>query len=145
MLTIIMVHSRAVRTKDLLAETGLLPAEASPRRHLFDRVRAVLVELFPQARSLPGRLPRSLIAFLYVLSVAAGTLLMLVRYVGTPPWESVYAEDFPVYLVPALAHPWHSMFDSYAGYWQLTLRIIGQGVSLLPIGDAAAGFAVSGA
>jgi hypothetical protein len=37
------------------------------------------------------------------------------------------------------------MFDSYAGYWQLTLRMIGQAVSLLPIRDAAAGFAISGA
>jgi hypothetical protein len=51
----------------------------------------------------------------------------------------------PVYLVEALAHPWHSLFTPYAGYLQLTPRIIGQFVSLLPLRDAAAAFAIAGA
>jgi hypothetical protein len=104
----------------------------------------VLADLFPEARPLPGRLPRWLIVALYGLGLVVGTLLMLARYVNEAPWQSIYAEDFPVYLVPALADPWHSLLDSYAGYLQLVPRLIGQVVSLLPIKAAAAGFAIIG-
>ena len=105
----------------------------------------MLAELFPEARPLSGRLPRSLIVAIYVLSVVVGTLLMLARYVNVAPWQSIYAEDYPVFLVPALAHPWHSLLESYAGYLQLVPRIIGLVVSQLPIRAAAAGFAIIGA
>jgi hypothetical protein len=77
--------------------------------------------------------------------VCAGAALLLARYVGTPPWRTVYAEDYPVYLVEALAHPWRSIFTSYAGYEQLVPRLIGQFVSMLPLRDAAAALAISGA
>jgi hypothetical protein len=65
--------------------------------------------------------------------------------VGRPPWQSIWAEDLPVYLVQALADPWRSLFTGYAGYLQLGPRVIAQFVSLLPVRDAAAGFAVIGA
>jgi hypothetical protein len=81
----------------------------------------------------------------YVVAIVAGAVLSLARYVGTPPWKSVYAEDYGIYLVQALAHPWRSIFYSYAGYEQLVPRLIGQFVSMLPLHDAAAGFAITGA
>jgi len=70
---------------------------------------------------------------------------MLARYVGHPPWRTIYAEDLPIYLVQALAHPWRSVFMPYSGYLQLVPRLIGQLVSLLPVKEAAAAFAVTGA
>jgi hypothetical protein len=70
---------------------------------------------------------------------------MLARYVGQPPWRTIYAEDLPIYLVQVLAHPWRGMLMSYSGYLQLSSRVIGQVVSFLPIQDAAKGFASIGA
>ena len=80
----------------------------------------------------------------YLVCLCAGAALSLARYVGAPPWQTIYAEDRPVYLVEALANPWRSLFTAYAGYLQLLPRIIGQLVSMLPLHDAAAGFAISG-
>jgi hypothetical protein len=124
-------------------------------RHALGRLSVLLRELFPQrepaerepAGSGPARWfgSRYLIAVAYALSLVAGTVLLLARSVGTPPWRSIYAEDFPVYLAEALAHPWHSVLASYAGYLQLVPRLIGQLASLLPIRHAAAVFAISGA
>ena len=150
-----MVGSGTVRTRDTSAPTGTAAATGG---HVFGRIGALLTELFPQpelrqpelrqpepAESARWRGSRPLIVAAYALSLVAGAVLVLARYVGTPPWRSIYAEDFPVYLAEALAHPWHSVFASYAGYLQLLPRIIGQLVSLLPIRDAAAEFAGSGA
>jgi hypothetical protein len=81
---------------------------------------------------------------LQVAAVALGAGVMLVRISGTPPWHGLYAEDLGIYLPGALAHPWQ-LLQSYAGYLQLVPRLIAQIVSLLPIEDAAAGFAVGGA
>src|SRR5580698_9275507 len=128
-----VVFSGAVKTSDASTGTGPPRAAAASGRHALGRASAVLAELFPEARPLPGRLPRWLIVALYVLAVVAGTLLILARYVNQAPWQSIYAEDFPVFLVPALADPWHSLFQAYAGYLQLVPRLIGQAVSLLPI------------
>jgi len=79
-----------------------------------------------------------------VAAVAAGTAVMLARFAGSPPWHIVYAEDLGIYLPQALGHPWQ-LLQSYAGYLQLVPRLIAQIVSMLPIRDAAAGFAVAGA
>jgi hypothetical protein len=109
-------------------------------------VRGTLAELFPEAPA-PAR-PRQrrwLIVLSCALAVVAGAAVSLARYTGTPPWKSVYAEDYPVYLVEALAHPWRSIFMADAGYEQLLPRLIGQFVSFLPMRDAAAGFAIIGA
>lgn len=140
-----MVFSGTVKTTDASAGTGPPRTAAGSHQPAFGRVGAALAELFPEARPLSGRLPRSLIVAIYVLSVVVGTLLMLARYVNVAPWQSIYAEDYPVFLVPALAHPWHSLLESYAGYLQLVPRIIGLAVSQLPIRAAAAGFAIIGA
>jgi hypothetical protein len=113
----------------------------------FGRVGRLVAPLFPEPPT-PERAAgrrRWLIAAGYLVCLGAGAALSLARYVGPPPWKTIYAEDFPVYLVEALAHPWRSMFTPYAGYLQLLPRIIGQLMSMLPLHDAAAGFAISGA
>jgi hypothetical protein len=158
-----MVGSGTVQTWDKSARSG--PSSVSggnPVRSAFGRAGALLAELFPESpqplsenpqppteNTEPGeKAParrRWLIAVGYVVAICAGAALMLARYVGTAPWRSIYAEDLPVYLVEALAHPWHSMFTAYAGYLQLVPRVIGQFVSIMPLRDAAVGFAVSGA
>ena len=115
-------------------------------RGVFRRVQATLAELFPEApeRAEPRR-SRVLTVMVTVLVVIAGAGISLARYTGSPPWKSVYAEDYPVYLVEALAHPWRSIFTDYAGYEQLVPRLIGQFVSFLPMRDAAPAFAIIGA
>jgi hypothetical protein len=108
--------------------------------------RALLPELFPQAptRSAlpPGRV--ALRVTLTVIALVAGTVALLLRDGGPSPLTTIWAEDLTVYLVQALASPWH-LFASYAGYLQLLPRLIGQCAALLPLRDAALTFALSGA
>src|SRR6202021_4096934 len=74
-----------------------------------------------------------------------GGLVMLVRRAGpVPAWDSIYAEDLSIFLVQALQHPWHLLVPA-AGYLQLVTRLIAQFAAYLPLRDAAAGFAISGA
>jgi hypothetical protein len=120
---------------------------AAPQQAAADRARQWLSELFPassQARTLTGAWRWVAFAAIQVAAVAAGTAVMLLRFAGSPPWHIVYAEDLGVYLPEALAHPWQ-LLQSYGGYLQLVPRLIAQIVSMLPIRDAAAGFAVAGA
>jgi hypothetical protein len=70
--------------------------------------------------------------------------VMLARIGGRPAWESVWAEDPGIYLPQALAHPWH-LLQPYGGYLQFVPRLIGQLAAMVPIRDASAVFAVSGA
>jgi hypothetical protein len=127
----------------------------------FGRVGRLLAPLFPEspapAAGAEAPVPpgaegaktsaarRWVIAGVYLVCLCGGAALSLARYVGEPPWKTIYAEDGPVYLTEALAHPWRSLFSAYAGYLQLVPRVIGQVMALLPLPDAAAGFAISGA
>jgi hypothetical protein len=77
-----------------------------------------------------------------VVCVAAAVLLPRVAVI--PSWDLVYAEDNGVFLVQALAHPWH-LLDPFGGYLELVPRLIGQFVSYLPLMDAAKAFAAAGA
>jgi hypothetical protein len=106
----------------------------------------VLRELFPEpAEPVPRRVPRGLPVLLLAAVVPVGVLVMLVRVAGpVPAWDSIYAEDFGVFLVQALQHPWHVLVP-YAGYLQLVPRLIAQFVSYLPLRDAAAAFSIIGA
>lgn len=142
-----VVSSGSVQTSLASGYTDGPRAAGDPVRPAFGRVGRILAELFPEAPApvAVSTARRWLIAGAYVVCLLAGAALSLARYVGVPPWKTIYAEDLPIYLVGALAHPWASMFSPYAGYLQLSSRIIGQVVSLLPLHDAAAGFAVSGA
>jgi hypothetical protein len=108
-------------------------------------VRAALGALFPLAPeaepSGPGR--RALSVALQVAAVCAGTIVLLLRVAQIPAWNCVYAEDYGVYLVQALQHPWH-IFVPYNGYYQLIPRLIGQAAATVPLTDAAVVFAVAG-
>jgi hypothetical protein len=107
----------------------------------------VLRELFPEsAEPVPRRVPLGVSVLLLAAAVPLGVLVMLVRVAGTPvpAWDSIYGEDFGIYLVQALQHPW-PLLVPYAGYLQLVPRLIAQFVVYLPLRDAAAAFAISGA
>ena len=111
--------------------------------------RAALAALFPvaegrpagQALSTRGRAVR---VALEVAAVGAAAVVLLFRVGGIPSWDLVYAEDDGVFLVGALAHPWH-LLDQFGGYLEFVPRIIGQAVSFLPLMYAAKGFAFAGA
>jgi hypothetical protein len=124
-----------------------LSRPAAPRHAVPRGTGDLIGELFPAAGQTPARpdgRPRWLFATVNLAALALGTVAMLARISGSPPWRSLYAEDLGVYLPQALAHPWH-LLQSYAGYLQLAPRLIAQAVALLPIRDGAAGFAVAGA
>jgi hypothetical protein len=107
---------------------------------------ALLPELFPEPPQ--GQVaPAGQVAWRALLSLfalAAGALVLLLRIAGRSPVTTIWAEDRTVFLVQALASPRY-LFASYAGYLQLLPRIIGQLVAFLPLPDAAAAFAISGA
>jgi len=107
---------------------------------------ALLPELFPEPprprAASSGRVVAR--ALLSLVALAAGAVVLLLRIAGPSPVTTIWAEDRTVFLVQALASPWH-LFASYAGYLQLLPRIIGQLVAFLPLPDAAAAFAISGA
>jgi hypothetical protein len=108
--------------------------------------RATLSALFPLApeHDPPGPARRAFSVALQAAAVCTGAAVLLARIPGIPAWDSIYAEDYGIYLVQSLAHPWH-LFVPYNGYLQLVPRLIGQFVSLLPLTAAAAAFAVTGA
>lgn len=111
-------------------------------------VRAALSALFPLAPEAdppgaPGPGRRALSVALQVAAVCAGTLVLLLRVAQIPAWNCVYAEDYGVYLVQALQHPWH-IFTPYNGYYQLVPRLIGQAAALVPLTDAGVVFAAAG-
>jgi hypothetical protein len=77
-------------------------------------------------------------------AVCIGAIVLLFRIGGIPSFDSVYAEDQGVFLVDALAHPWHLLVP-YGGYEELLPRLIGQLVSYLPLTDVAVAYALAGA
>ena len=107
---------------------------------------ALLRELFPEPppRQAASSWPVVLRAFSWVIALAAGTVVMLLRIGGRSPVTTIWAEDRTIFLVQALAGPRH-LFASYAGYLQLLPRLIAQLVAFLPLPEAAAAFAISGA
>lgn len=111
--------------------------------------RAALATLFPIAPSVsqgpPGLLrERPVRVAIEILAVLAAAAVMLPRVAHIPAWDLVYAEDNGVFLVQALAHPWH-LLTPFGGYLELVPRIVGQIVSLVPLREAARIYAVSGA
>jgi len=109
-------------------------------------IKALLPELFPPPldRAAAGRARVAMRVGLSVTALVAGCVTLLIRIAGRSPLTTIYAEDRTVFLVQALASPWH-LFASYAGYLQLLPRLIAQLVAFLPLPDAAAAFAISGA
>jgi len=111
--------------------------------------RSALVTLFPMAPSEPpgppGLLRERLVrVYFEIFAVLVAAAAMLLRVAHIPAWDLVYAEDNGVFLVQALAHPWH-LLAPFGGYLELVPRILGQIVALLPLRDAALIYAFSGA
>lgn len=100
--------------------------------------------LFPQAGevSRPGR--RRARACVQAAVVVAAAVVLLGRVALVPAWNCLYAEDYGIFLVQALAHPWHLLVP-YNGYLQFLSRVLAQAVSLSPLTWAAFGYAVTGA
>ncbi|HEY6313186.1 MAG TPA: hypothetical protein VIY52_20600 [Streptosporangiaceae bacterium] len=121
-------------------------------------MREALGVLFPEApqpqpapESEPGyadtarsRGRRAVYVAIQVAAVCVGAVVLLLRIAGVPAWDSVYAEDQGVWLVDALAHPWH-LLVLFGGYEQFMPRLIGQLVSYLPLVDVAVAYALAGA
>jgi hypothetical protein len=107
---------------------------------------ALLPELFPEPpprqAAASGRIAWR--AFLFVIALVVGAVVLLLRIAGRSPLTTIWAEDRTVFLEQALASP-RNLFASYAGYLQLLPRLIAQFVSFLPLRDASAAFAISGA
>jgi hypothetical protein len=110
---------------------------------------AVLGTLFPPppARHAPPRTraDRLTATGLNAAAIAAAAGLLLLRQAGVPAWRTIWGEDGYLFLPQALAHPLTSLLWPYAGYLQLVPRLIADGVTLLPLTDAAMAFAVTGA
>jgi hypothetical protein len=104
--------------------------------------------LFPVAAGAPAgpRTARERTArvALEAAAVCVAAAVLLPRVAVIPSWDLVYAEDNGVFLVQALAHPWH-LLGPFGGYLELVPRLIGQFVSYLPLIYAAKAFAVAGA
>ncbi len=79
-----------------------------------------------------------------ILAVLVAAVAMLLRVAHIRAWDLVYAEDNGVFLVDALAHPWHLLIP-FGGYLELVPRILGQIASMLPLKEAARVYALSGA
>src|ERR1700722_2707860 len=105
-----------------------------------------LAGLFPEA-VVPGRRPRrgTVYVAVQVFAVCVGAGALLLRYAAIPAWDGTYAEDNGVFLDDALIRPWH-LFVPYNGYLELGPRVTGQLIaSFLPIVDASAAYAATGA
>ena len=77
--------------------------------------------------------------------VCVAAVVLLLRVAGIPAWDGTYAEDNGVFFVDGLTRPWH-LFVPYSGYLELGPRLIGQFIaSFLPIVDASAAYAITGA
>jgi hypothetical protein len=73
------------------------------------------------------------------LAVAA---LALARQSGLAAWRTIWAEDGGVLLADVWRHGWHSVQRPYAGYLQLSSRLLTLPVGALPVRTAAIYFAV---
>lgn len=105
-----------------------------------------LSALFPVAenRAAPrGPARTAVLVAAYLVAIAAGAVVLVVRIGGRSPLDSIWAEDGTVFLPWALAHPWQ-LFVPYAGYLELLPRLIGQLAASLPVRDAATVFTISG-
>src|SRR6266704_3416876 len=107
-------------------------------------LRDVLGELFPSVPEAPApaRGARVLGAVVQVAAVGIASVAMLLRVPGRPAWRTIFGDDYFVFLVGAIQHPWH--WRAYGGYVQVLPRFIAQVVSYLPLTDASLAFALAG-
>lgn len=110
-------------------------------------VRRALGELFPEPPQPANRTWswRTLSIAVQVAAVGIATVVMLLRIpLRLPSWDTIYAEDYFVFLTQALQKHWN-IFIGYNSDWQFVPRVIAQVVVYLPITQASRAFAVAGA
>lgn len=129
-----------------LLETGPRgPGLGGKRRDGARELRERLAPLFPETPTGPAGGHRAVRVAVQITLVCAGAAALLLRVGGIPAWDVTYAEDNGVFLVDGLVRPWHLLVP-YSGYLELGPRLIGQVIaSFLPITDASAAYAVTGA
>jgi hypothetical protein len=111
------------------------------------RVRGTLGELFPESPPPAGRTrnSRTLSVAIQAAAVGIAAVVMLLRIpLRLPSWDTIYAEDYFVFLTQALRQHWN-IFIGYNSDWQFLPRVIAQFVVYLPITQASRAFAVAGA
>jgi hypothetical protein len=111
------------------------------------RVRGALGELFPESPPPVGRTrnSRTLSVAIQAAAVGIAAVVMLLRIpLRLPSWDTIYAEDYFVFLTQALRQHWN-IFVGYNSDWQFLPRVIAQLVVYLPITQASRAFAVAGA
>jgi hypothetical protein len=119
------------------------PAPEAPAAGFVATWRRRATGLFPDHAVDPRLgLGRAEVAIAIGAFLALATVLSVLR-LGTSGYQTVWAEDGPVYLQSALLNGfWHALTEPYAGYLVMGPRLIGWFASLWPIGDAAAVIAV---
>jgi hypothetical protein len=123
------------------------PQRQRPTPRALSSLSDALGDLFPrpQVRALEWARSRPVLAVaVQVAAVVVGAIVLLGRIPGTPAWDGIYAEDLGIFLRNALQHPWQLLIP-YAGYMQLVPQTLGQIAALLPLQDAAAFYAITGA
>jgi hypothetical protein len=121
------------------------PKQVPQQHRSFARAAAgVSRELFPSVPPVRRRMPRGMSVLIQVVAVLTGVVAMLGRIRGIPAWDGMYAEDYSVFFPGALARPWRLLVPD-GGYVELGPRLIAQLAASLPLRDAAAAFAVTGA
>jgi hypothetical protein len=130
------------------SRTGAQHARVMPEQQLGPgRVRRTLGELFPESPPPAERTwnLRALSVAIQFAAVGIATVVMLLRIpLRLPSWDTIYAEDYFVFLTQALAKHWN-IFIGYNSDWQFLPRVIAQFVVYLPITQASRAFAVAGA
>ena len=130
------------------SQPGREPGRKPGVRRFLAAAQVRVALLFPAAPASPapvetGSLVKTTLA--QTAFVCVGAILLLLRVAHIPAWDSIYAEDNGVFLVGALAHPWH-LLESYGGYEQLGPRLIGQLIaSFVPLVYASDAYAAAGA
>lgn len=86
---------------------------------------------------------RAAVVGAYLLALAGGTLVGLLRESGTPAWRTIWAEDGSVFYAQAKWMPlWQTFTRPYNGYMHAVPRLLAALAALLPASDAAAAMAV---
>jgi hypothetical protein len=79
------------------------------------------------------------------LALVAAVVAPLLRQRGAPSWDTIWGEDGWVYFQQAHDHGLSIVLRGYAGYLQLTPRLLAIPTALVPVREVAAYFALVGA
>jgi hypothetical protein len=123
---------------------GEAEQEPSRQARFSGQVAGVLQDLFPEAEPRQPGMSRGRAIVISVVAVAIGAIALLLRIPGLPAWKGLYAEDFWLFFPQALEQPGHILLPD-GGYIEFVPRVIASLVTYLPLADAAAAFAITGA